>query len=726
MSLTASSLRLAFFDYLFEDRQGFLCIAHRPGQSNEDFDQKFFSWPDQREGMGAHIEKIMAGNDVWFGVNLFRRPERNRDYAVPTNLVWADLDYCDPADVVPPPQCRIMSSPKRFQALWRLDKQIDPVDAQTLAKRIAYAYADRGADKGGWDISQLLRVPFTHNYKYDDGATQVPEVQLISSFEARLPVDIFDDVTTPVPEELAENKLPVPELDKLPDVSIILYKYQNELRNTPFNDLYLDEPQSDWSAIMWRLINILLEAGMTNEEAFTVTLEAKCNKYERDSRPVTYLWREVLKAEFKQNQINLLIGASKPLQIPRLFEGHAPDSFVKSYKAWAEDATDAVHTFHELAATILLSCLSASGLYLQTSFGKVVPNLWGLVLGESTFSRKTTAMKMAMEFVGEIDREIIVATEGSVEGVLTALANRPSQVSVFYKDEVSGFFDSINRKDYLAGMIETLTQLYDVPEFFTRRLRKETITITNPVFIFFGGGIRERVYETLSEEHILSGFMPRFLIVGGDADIEKLRPTGPMLPQNAAARAMIKEQLLNLHDAYSKTRTVEIAEANTTLEVPTQTEAFLTDDAWKYFQHIEKLLTTEAAKSPISMVAQPTFGRLAWSCVKMGMLFAAVRQHPEDGKITVEEHDLMTAAYYIEQWGPHTIDLIQSVGKSANQRLTSRILDFVRRRPGCTRSDVSRNYHLEKRELDLILDTLLDRGQIRVQKLGRGYAIHPL
>lgn len=729
MSIVETETRLQFFDYLFEQRDGFLCIAHAPRNDIKKgkFQQKFFKWPDQREGLGPYIDSIVKGNNVWFGINLFRRPERKRDFALPTPLVWSDLDTCDPGEINPPPQCRLKTSHYNFQGIWRLEENIDPEQAQAYSKRIAYAYADKGADKSGWDIEQLLRVPFTFNYKYDDGATEVPTVQLLSKFEARLPVAVFEEFTPPTPEEILVHDEPVPDVLSLPEPQQIIYAYGNELRRTPFAEIFGTEPKSDWSAAMWQLLNICLEVGMTKEETFAIALVAKCNKYDRDNRPIGYLWKEIAKAELKQKNISLILDETEPLKVPVLVKGDMPPkSVLDDYKAWAVEATDAVEEYHELACTMLLSSILSAGLYLNTSFGKVVPNLWGLILGDSTLTRKTTAMKMAMEFVAEVDRELVVATDGSVEGMLTALAARPGKVSVFYKDEVSGFIDSINRKDYLAGMSETFTQLYDVPPFLTRLLRKETITITSPVFIFFGGGIRDKMYALLNDEHVLSGFLPRFLIVGGNADVNKIRPTGPLAPALDAKRRELREKFVHMHTLYNQDAVIEIPDANTTINIPTQTEAILTNAAWKFFQDTEMLLTKEAAQSASSLVAQPTFGRLAWSSLKMGMLFAAARQEPVDGKISVEVTDLQAATWYVQKWGRHTVDLIQNVGRTANQRIISRVYEHVKRRPGCSRSEVSRFFHLSKKELDLVLDTLQDRGQVIIKKSGNGYVIHPV
>ena len=54
----------------------------------------------------------------------------------------------------------------------------------------------------------------------------------------------------------------------------------------------------------------------------------------------------------------------------------------------------AVPEFHDLSAFILLSAVIANSVRLETSYGPFVPNLWGMILGDSTLTRKTTAMRM--------------------------------------------------------------------------------------------------------------------------------------------------------------------------------------------------------------------------------------------------------------------------------------------------------------------------------------------
>ena len=716
MTTSTKSLITQFFEFVFGEEQGYVCIA-TADVDKENFRQSFFSWPDRSEDLAIFIQRNSRRKNVWYCVNLLSKEERKKDNCLPGNVLWADLDACDYKDVDPPPQCVVESSPNRYQGIWRLDGIVDPYVAENYSKKIAYKYAENGADPSGWDLTQLLRVPFTFNYKYD-GA---PKVQLIHTLETLLPITVFEDIEDAAPDT-DDSQIPdIPNPLELPDPEQVIYKYWINLQRTPFKDLYENEPDKDddWSKILWRLINICIEAGMDNEEAFAVAIASGCNKYRRDDRPISLLWREVNKADRAHSKLSILSGTFKPIIMPEIANLEFDHfGFFKDYMTWGEQATDAVPAYHELGAFVTLSAVLAQSIRLKTSYGEMVPNLWGLVLGDSTLTRKTTAMRMCMDLIQEIDQDMILATDGSVEGILTGLSLRPSQTSIFYKDEVSGFFDSMNKRDYLAGMPETLTQLYDVPRLLNRRLRKETITIQSPIFIFFGGGIKDKVHSLVSDEYILSGFLPRFLIVSGDADVSKIRTTGPATPEIVELRQNVLRGVADLYETYVRSERVEIA--GQIAELDAVIDAQLTEDAWKRYQELEMDMVKAASESPMSMLALPTFERMSRSVLKMSVLVGATRQEPQDGRIEVEETDVSYAASFIQRWGNHTIDLIQNSGRTTAQRTIDRVLEAIEKNPGIARGKLMQHYKLRKREMDEIQGTLEDRGQVKVTREGRG------
>jgi hypothetical protein len=117
-------------------------------------------------------EIVDRRGDVYFCPVVFSKPKRKKEFAKPTNLLWADLDPVHPGKCRLRPSIAWESSPGRYQALWFLTSELPPEEASELSRRIAYA---DGADRSGWDLGQVLRIPGTRNYKYPSN----PPVKLL-------------------------------------------------------------------------------------------------------------------------------------------------------------------------------------------------------------------------------------------------------------------------------------------------------------------------------------------------------------------------------------------------------------------------------------------------------------------------------------------------------------------------------------------------------------------
>jgi predicted transcriptional regulator len=709
-----SEIRLAFFELLFGTTEGFLCIAcSDPKAPKIAFTQRFFEWPRESLKVEDYILKQEGKHNVYFCVNLLAERERKKTHCLPTDILWADLDETSPDSVskIPPPIV-VQSSPNRWQAFWRLTAKIEPYNAERYSRRIAY---DIGADRSGWDLTQLLRVPLTHNFKYDPASF----IKLERALTPKISVEVFEAALPAPPEEDPELSQELPT-DVIDDPDEIIAKYRLHLNMDKFMVKYTHEPElhEDWSSNLWSLEVMCFNAGMKPEEVFVIAKNSACNKYARDSRPVEHLWHEVLKANDK-------FGVSKTpdkelLVMPELVnEPASEDTFIDTYMDWASEATDAIPEFHELSAFIVLSTIVAGSVRLQTSYGPIVPNIWGLVLGDSTITRKSTSMKMAIDLLTTMEPEVILATDGSVEGLLTGLSTRPNKVSVFFRDEVSGLFDSMVKRDYLSSMPETLAHLYDVPPVYSRLLRKEVIRIESPAFIFFGGGITERVYGNISESWIESGFLPRFMVVSGIFKQESLRPTGPPTESNIKKRSKIVNLLADLKETYADE--VQIKVAGMPMSTNSRVTAELTTDAWARYQSIENTMTMAGYESLIRNTALPTFDRMARSILKMAIILGASRQRPNDDSIiTIEESDVINAAWYAQKWGKYSVELVLNAGKAPREKYIQRVLRKIENEPGILRSRLMQHLHMDKREADSVISTLEERGQIRRDKSGRG------
>lgn len=692
-----------------------MCIAteaHAPP-----FRQKFFKWPHQEAEMQQFIEKEKLAKNVWFGVNLYSTTERSKKTCLPTNLVWADLDECPPEKIEPQPQVVIESSPQRYQAIWLLDEVVDPAIAEDYSRRIYGQYRDNGVDSG-WALTKLLRVPFTVNLKY----VERPVVNLVQAKPVTLPTGIFDAIAEiPITEEDVEIAESVPDLGKLPSAEEIIEKHAYKLSQHKFHQLYSYEPtkDEDWSKLLWRLYHVCIDAKLSDEEIFVVANDSNFNKFKRDGRPLEYLWRDILKASQQRRRFDALID-SRVLSMPDLVPGHKfkEKSFIDEYRQWGLESTDAKPQYHDLTAFIILSALLAGNLKLQTSYDILRPNLWGLILGDSTLTRKSTSMRRGMDIVDFIDKDIVITSDASVEGLLTALQMRPKSTSVFYRDEVTGFFMSMMKKDYMAGMAEMLTKLYDGDERFTRTLAKKKITVERPVFIFFGGGIKDRVKLSLDESFVLSGFLPRFLIVSAETDLSTIKWTGPPSQESIEKRNAIYSRLHQLYTDYTVYHDVEILDQ--TVRQPTEVEIIMSPDAWELNAEIEQRFVEAGTQATDPSIALPTFERLARSLLKMSMLIAATRQDPIEGMIQSEAKDILVAARYIQEWGEYTIELLSGLNRSVMSAILDKAYEIIAKNPGVNRGHIMRMLNLSKREMNEIEGTLEERNQIEIFRYGRG------
>jgi len=108
--------------------------------------------------------------DLYFSPLAYSHPKRRKEFARPSMFLWSDVDNGDENQV--PATILWESSPGRHAALWRLPTRIPAEEASKQSKDIAYFI---GGDRGGFDLTQVLRIVGTKNHKYNPP----PKVKLI-------------------------------------------------------------------------------------------------------------------------------------------------------------------------------------------------------------------------------------------------------------------------------------------------------------------------------------------------------------------------------------------------------------------------------------------------------------------------------------------------------------------------------------------------------------------
>ena len=721
----SSHRREEFFHIVFGGirEEGYICLARRAAGRGV-YKEQFFSWPDDLSAMAEFVDRSVIGNDVWFSPMLYDSKERRKERVLTCPVLWSDLDACEPDNLLVPPSVALETSEGRYQALWILDVPAPPVEAEELTRRIAYRHKAEGADTTGWDLTQLLRVPDTYNWKYNPPAL----VQIVYSPGDRVTIEQMRSTYPEITDKRFET-WPFPEA--FPASDAVLEKYRHRLPDRIWNLLEF-EPEFDWSKSLWNLEITLCEADLDRDEVFSVAEGAACNKYRRDGRTQQMLWLDVCKA---WSTVHSRFGPVNGFDDVRTFKNpqllsdedqraaDADQTFVDDYIDWAKTTGDAAEAYHEAGAFTALSSVLSGLLQLPTSFGMIIPNLWFLLIADTTLTRKSTALDLAVDMALEVDKDVIMATDGSMEGLFSALAIRPGQPSIFLRDEFSGLLDTMQRRDYYAGMAEVLTKLYD-GKFQKRQLRREVIEVRDPVLLFLAGGTRARVLHLLTIEHITSGFLPRFVIITAESDITKMQPLKPPDDTVQTGRKALVERLAEIKRSFTGNVLVRAGQNGSTFTIKNKLDVEMTAEAWDLYNEMELKLITSGFNDKDNDVMTPTMDRLSKSGLKASILIAASRKGGLP--VVVGVADVLKAFSYVSLWREYAIDILAHIGISQTENQIQHIYQMVRKQPGITRGSVMRQYHLTSKSADMILDTLAQRGQIQREKVGRGERLEPI
>ncbi len=108
--------------------------------------------------------------DLYLCPNSFRTDKLAKSTALSTPYAWSDIDLGDPEGFDPPTPILWESSPNRFQGLWIFDRRLSPGEAEGISRHYAH---DFGADRSGWPITKLLRIPGSTNHKVEYNRPQV-------------------------------------------------------------------------------------------------------------------------------------------------------------------------------------------------------------------------------------------------------------------------------------------------------------------------------------------------------------------------------------------------------------------------------------------------------------------------------------------------------------------------------------------------------------------------
>ena len=648
---------MAFFEDVLPDQQGWVPILSRdPFGKLTRF--KWFCWPSEKEAMVDYITEI-GDEDVYFSPMLYTEPPTTESsrWATKANVlrcvvVYADGDDMDPDLLKVKPTTFVRSSRDHWQAYWRFTDadSLSNFDIEDLSHGLYDAHASDAMDRG-WPLAKKLRVPYTMNTKPQYGLP----------YEVNYETDMGNAVTA---AEFAAEYPPSDAINIEIDGDAPLYTPDQAITilsscgSTAINDLFIDVPApgEDWSSRMYRLECLLFEEGKSIDEVYVVMAEAACNKYARDDRPDSDLWMQVQRDHARWAANTELDGdysEISDIDIPSFADANtqglywskvsflhddevAPDNTViDMFVSWAQSrSAQSPWEFNVAGILMLLSATLSRYAKLPLTFGDMPLNLYFMVLGRTTQSRKSTSMRLARSLVRDItdgeDDMYWVPDDTTPEALNEWLAGRPRQSTVYVVDEFQDTLNAVARKGgYLSGLIAFLTKAYDgdIPGVL-RKTGNTKYTKGVPHYLsFYGTGILNQSAAALTVERIESGFVPRCIIVTdkregftpGANDVAFLDEdrTQSIDTMRSILASLLKDAIRYWSSEYDKQAQFRTASEDSRIPLGCEPEAF------KRWQEFSYDLTLLAANHPVNPKAMfPICERLSYSVLKVAALVA--------------------------------------------------------------------------------------------------------
>ncbi len=185
------------------------------------------------------------------------------------------------------------------------------------------------------------------------------------------------------------------------------------------------------------------------------------------------------------------------------------ENYIQSYCRWASRYTDTPEVFHKYAAMWAVGC-AAHKLFFRLGTQRIFPNLWCLLLAPSSKFHKTTSIRISETILRAALPYFILPVEFSQEKLIELLAAKPQ--GTFVMSEMPAFLGFLQR-EYLSGTKELLTDLYDSPPIYERKLKSAEYRIERPFVAMMSAGTINWLVHKLREEDIMGGFFSRFFLV---------------------------------------------------------------------------------------------------------------------------------------------------------------------------------------------------------------------
>jgi hypothetical protein len=417
------------------------------------------------------------------------------------------------------------------------------------------------------------------------------------------------------------------------------------------------------------------------------------------------------------------------IDVEKIIQPLEPDcmDFVELYYWWARPGTAAADAFLIYTALIALSTfIRRRVVWPLAGNSHLHGNLFVMLVAESALY-KEDAMRRCEETVEDVQRLLLEQAsqknngrgdplekepylfpkQQTPEALLKRLVTQPYGLSMW---EESGTMLASHQVHYMTGYRESIIQLYDVPRNFSRETISQGQYNARFPVVSVLAAIQPAILETqVPDEVLTSGFLPRFCLCGAGAKQSEPYRGDEQGTVNLALAEEIRSWLLQFTERFDHIDHETPGEQ--LVWTPDAKELFL---AWAHHNHRLRM----TAGNPKLASA---YGKIEAHARKLILLFTVADGFDVEIKRRAVERTIACIEY--EREVVRTI--IESRQDTRYAQMKARVLNIMRSCEGTavSRSDLLKRSHLSAWELDNVLDTMTQAGELKgIEVEVTGYA----
>jgi len=399
--------------------------------------------------------------------------------------------------------------------------------------------------------------------------------------------------------------------------------------------------------------------------------------------------------------------------------------------------------FHQAAGLWLLATAVGRRLYGESPWGvRIYPNLYMMLVAGTTFYRKSTAYKLAESVARAAIPHMLMPTPGSPERFQEALAGRmPTNFDKLpkvqqerltrgqpfaaqrglLKDEVSGLFGAINKRDYMVGMKDLLMELYDCPDYFDKDTQTGLNIVENAALSILGVTTPASLGGAISPGDWDNGLLVRFALLMPEPDYAER-------PASAVYQPAPDDLIDDLKQLHERLPAPEMTEMGWSAPGALRLNVECWHEVQSYGDELRRLCDPRR-EVELDERLKGVYGRMHVQAFKLASLFGALDWLKTDADTPTVTVDHWEAARAIaDGWRSSAYRLLEQLDKSGEavveRRLQDRVLMVIQETGGAgiAMRDLYRKLNLSAKQARTLAQDLIRAGLIEERRIDRAEA----